>query len=188
MPKNTPGPRPEGNWLPIPGYEGAYEVSDDGRVWSVRRPVCSYVTQAGKRISDFRYCGGHVMQQAVNRYGYPAVGLRIFGKKRSFTVHRLVLEAFVGPCPDGMEACHKNDDPTDNRLVNLRWGSHVSNIEDRDRGRVPISHCKRAGHAYTPENTYVDRKGRRHCRECYRKDDRERRRRYKAEARLADAG
>jgi len=45
-------------------------------------------------------------------------------------VHRLVLEAFVGPCPDGMEACHLDSDKTNNRVSNLRWDTHLENMRD----------------------------------------------------------
>jgi hypothetical protein len=53
-------------------------------------------------------------------------------------VHRLVAEAFLGPCPSGMECCHNNGVAADNRLLNLRYDTHKSNIDDRARhGRVP---------------------------------------------------
>ena len=189
MPKNTPGPRPEGEWVPIPDYEGIYEVSDDGRVWSVRRPRpgCVFVSKTG-HVHHWNEIGGHVMQQELNRYGYPFVALSKNGKATSRTVHRLVLEAFVGPCPEGMEACHDNDDPTDNRLSNLRWDTHQSNIDERESRREIITHCKRGGHEYTPENTRINSRGGRSCRECYREQDRARRRRYRAEKRAAAAG
>jgi hypothetical protein len=48
-------------------------------------------------------------------------------------VHRLVLTAFVGPCPIGMEGCHRDGDKANNRLSNLRWGTPKSNSEDRVR-------------------------------------------------------
>lgn len=57
-------------------------------------------------------------------------------------IHHLVLEAFVGPCPDGMEARHLNDDPQDNRLENLAWGTKAENAADRNARRT---HC-RQGH------------------------------------------
>lgn len=53
------------------------------------------------------------------------------GKGRHQLVHRLVLTAFVGPCPDGMEACHNNGSPTDNRLCNLRWDTRRANQADK---------------------------------------------------------
>jgi hypothetical protein len=48
-------------------------------------------------------------------------------------LHRLVLEAFVGPCPPGCVGCHANDDPSDNRLENLRWDTHKANSADAVR-------------------------------------------------------
>jgi hypothetical protein len=45
-----------------------------------------------------------------------------------FTVSRLVLEAHVGPPFDGAIAMHKNDDSTDNRIENLKWGTHAENL------------------------------------------------------------
>lgn len=191
MPKNTPGPRPAGNWKPVSvrngRYEGAYEVSDDGRVWSVRRPHPNsiYVSPAGVEHC-VSYIGGHVLQQSLNSHGYPVVGLSVDGKAESFQVHRLVLEAFVGPRPDGMEACHGNDDPTDNRLANLRWDSHVANIEDRERHRKRKTHC-RHGHEFTPENSYFSPAGVRSCRTCYRERDRIRGRKRRAAKRDASS-
>ena len=64
----------------------------------------------------------------TKRGGYMNVFL---GRGNGRRVHRLVLEAFVGPCPEGLEACHSNGDPTDNRLENLRWGTHEDNHQDR---------------------------------------------------------
>lgn len=57
------------------------------------------------------------------------------GKKVSIAryVHRLVLEAFVGPCPAGMECCHEDGDPGNNRLTNLRWDTHAGNMQDAVR-------------------------------------------------------
>lgn len=46
-------------------------------------------------------------------------------------VHRLVLWAFVGPCPKGKEASHKNGDNQDNRLTNLKWKNHTQNEIDK---------------------------------------------------------
>jgi HNH endonuclease len=71
--------------------------------------------------------------------GYPRVELRNSGGKstrRYALVHLLVLEAFVGPCPKGMEACHWDDNPINNELENLRWGTRRENRED----------CRRNGH------------------------------------------
>jgi hypothetical protein len=54
------------------------------------------------------------------------------GNKPNYVwVHRLVLEAFVGPCPPGMEGCHNNGIGTDNRLANLRWDTRKNNAADK---------------------------------------------------------
>lgn len=48
-------------------------------------------------------------------------------------LHRLVLETFVGPCPEGMEACHNNGDKQDYKLSNLRWDTRTNNALDKRR-------------------------------------------------------
>lgn len=54
-----------------------------------------------------------------------------FGKQSA--LHVAVLTAFVGPCPEGREAAHRNGDRRDNRLENLRWTTHTENIADKQR-------------------------------------------------------
>ncbi len=60
------------------------------------------------------------------------------------TVARLVLEAFIGPRPPGMQACHRDDRPDNNRLKNLRWDTPKSNAADRDRNGG--THCGEKHH------------------------------------------
>ena len=60
--------------------------------------------------------------------------LRAKGRRsRRVRVHTLVLEAFEGRCPPGMECRHLNDISFDNRRSNLAWGSRSQNIRDRRR-------------------------------------------------------
>lgn len=149
-------------WRPIPDFHG-YEASDQGRIRSVDR----YVTGSdGHR----RLRRGKVLSPASDGLGRLHVPLP--GRKTR-RVHRLVLEAFVGPCPDGMEACHANDRPSDNRLVNLRWDTRSENQRDSIRnGTHSMSrktHCKH-GHEFTEENTYRHPDlPRRTCRTCMRR-------------------
>src|SRR3974390_1723138 len=79
--------RPEGAWAPIPGFEGLYDVADDGRVWSHPR-----TTTPGGLINHRLYPGG-----------YPQVTLSKEGKHTTYRVPILVLLAFRGPCPPGKE-------------------------------------------------------------------------------------
>lgn len=52
-------------------------------------------------------------------------------RSKIYSVHRLVLETFVGPCPDGHIACHNDGNPANNKLTNLRWDTHQANADDR---------------------------------------------------------
>ena len=100
-------------WQCVPGSDGMYEVSSRGRVWSNR----------SKRL----------LSLSVANTGYHQVNLG--GSIRH--VHRLVLEAFVGPCPPSCEGCHGNGIKTDNRLENLRWDTRKGNMADaREHGRT----------------------------------------------------
>lgn len=60
--------------------------------------------------------------------GYQTVALYRNGTRANHLIHRLILEAFVGPCPEGMEGCHKDHNPANNRLGNLEWGTHQYNM------------------------------------------------------------
>ena len=146
-------------WLPVVGYEGLYEVSDLGSVRSLDR-VDSYGHHRKTRV----------LKPIPNGSGHYQVRLYRNGKSESYPyVHRLVLETFVGPCPKGMFSCHWNDDPSDNRLENLRWDTEKANQADKLRNghntNANKTHCKN-GHEYTDENTYIRPDGNRDCREC----------------------
>ena len=136
-------------WKPIPGYEGWYEASSFGRVRSLDRFSPSN--------GGIRAIRGRVLKNQKHHTGYVQVSLCKNGMKESRRVHHLVLEAFIGPRPEGMEACHNDDDPDNNQLSNLRWDSKSANQLDKVRrgthnnGRK--THCPR-GHAYVEENIY----------------------------------
>jgi hypothetical protein len=98
-------------WLPIVGYEQNYEVSDYGRVRSIARPACA----------------GGLLALSPTKQGYARTSLWQRGKRASFLVHRLVLEAFNGPCPNGLEAAHLNGNRSDNALSNLIWATRKEN-------------------------------------------------------------
>lgn len=115
-------------WLPVVGFEGYYEVSNLGRVRSIERMSRINSVHNGKRKM-----GGVYRKMSVNRFGYIQIALTANGKRENRDAHRMVLESFVGPCPNGMECCHANGDSTDNRLPNLRWDTHYNNNQDRKR-------------------------------------------------------
>jgi hypothetical protein len=75
----------------------------------------------------------------IQNRGYHYVCLRTDGAKKTFAVHRLVLEAFIGPCPEGKQVAHQDGNPRNNCVMNLRWASAKENIDDRRRhGRTAV--------------------------------------------------
>lgn len=101
-------------WKTVEGFT-SYEVSDLGRVRSFKKK-----SEPGKILSPG--------WKGTKRY--QAVCLFEGGVRKLAKVHHLVLNAFVGPRPIGMEGCHKNGINTDNRLANLRWDTHTENMMD----------------------------------------------------------
>jgi hypothetical protein len=102
-------------WLPIPGYEGRYEVSDQGRLRGPRYGLMTPVLKGGK---------------------YLGVTLRKDNVQRTHSVHSLVLLAFRGPRPPGLIARHRNSIKTDNWLSNLEYNTQSVNCQDKPFARV----------------------------------------------------
>src|SRR5438270_713720 len=105
--------RDQERWLPVLEYEGRYEVSDHGRVRSLDRTAL-------KRSGVKQFHRGRIRKPNHHRAGHPFVSLSGHEKKKNRFVHRLVLEAFVGPRPEGLEGCHNDGSPQNNHLSNLR--------------------------------------------------------------------
>jgi len=76
----------------------------------------------------------------INWAGYHRVNLypKRKGAHRTQSIHRLVLEAFVGPCPDGHETRHIDGIRSNNQLRNLSWGSKKENFKDQVRHETAI--------------------------------------------------
>lgn len=88
------------DWRMIDGYDGAYWVSDKGRVWSTKRKI--------------------FLRPDIGCRGYPDVILCFKGTTKHRKVHRLVMECF-SPIEQRLEVNHKNGIKTDNKLENLEW-------------------------------------------------------------------
>lgn len=150
--------RPE-QWKPVVGYEDLYEVSDQGRVRSVRRGnlLRPMPTTNGKYLVVDLYRGGKETRKMTR-------------------VHRIVAMAFIGPPADEAltDCCHLDGDGHNNAATNLRWATHGDNLQDRiAHGTHPSAtktHCP-AGHALVPGNLLAHplrTKGHRVCKECKR--------------------
>lgn len=155
------------HWLPVVGFEGAYEVSNLGRVRSLNR-VIQRRDGRGMAVS-----GQILAPQATSRGAHLSVAL---SKGTRRYVHVLVLEAFVGPRPAGMEGCHGPAGVMDNRPCNLRWDSHRENMQDSLRHGTNSfanrAHCPR-GHELVAPNLVLSvlRRGKRSCLACNRARD-----------------
>lgn len=126
-----------------------YAVGTDGSIWSAARGPW-------RRLRPY-----------LGRKGYLSVELGT----RKMKVHRLVLEAFVGPCPEGKQACHWPDpDKENNRLDNLRWDTAVENARDKTwcegvgflDGTRRCLRCKRV----FPKREFRDGREARWCKSC----------------------
>lgn len=105
----------------IPGFPG-YRVGSDGSVWS------GWITCRKGRIFKGKW---KRMKPAATKKGYHTVNITPPDSPyKTMRVHRLVLLAFVGPCPPGMECRHLNGDKADCRLSNLEWGTPQTNRGD----------------------------------------------------------
>lgn len=107
----------------IPGFPG-YAASSDGNIWS---------RQDGPDGPSWR-----LKKLSKTANGYLVTGLTVGGVTKTYLVQRLVLLAFVGPCPPGMEAAHDDGNRENNTLANLRWATPTENQGDRRRhGTAP---------------------------------------------------
>jgi hypothetical protein len=96
------------NWLPIKDYEGFYEISDHGRVRSLARVII----RSNGCAQSIRACIRKTPLNKVSRYS-------------------LVAAAFIGPRPPGKEVAHRDGDPTNARLENLRYATPKENDADK---------------------------------------------------------
>lgn len=109
-------------WKPVKGYEGFYEVSDEGRVRSLDR-----YTRNSRNGNFTRFVKGRVKKQS-NRGGYLCVTLNRDGKYKTVLVHRLVALAFLDNPSHLPQVNHKDENKRNNRVDNLEWCTAEYNV------------------------------------------------------------
>jgi hypothetical protein len=92
-------------WKPIPSLDNIYEVSNIGRIQRE----------------------GHILKPGIDSGRYPLFVACINGKTRSIRVHQVVVEVFIGPCPEGKEINHIDGIKTNNHAGNLEYVTRSEN-------------------------------------------------------------
>ena len=151
-------------WRAVPGYEGFYEASTEGRVRSLDR-----IDAGGRQVK------GKVLSPGVlKESGRLQVSLSKDRQIKQMKVHQVVALTYHGPCPEGMEVRHYPDrDVTNNRPENLCYGSKRQNqLDSIEHGTHPMAsktHCPR-GHLLKGPNLHPGR-AHRECLSCSRGSD-----------------
>ena len=109
-------------WKDIEGYEGFYQVSNYGRIKSLERKVFNGF--------GYRTIRERVLKTGISSHGYSIVNL---GYKKSKTVHRLVAKHHLDNPKNYDVVCHKDNDPTNNNISNLYWGTQSMNMQQCSR-------------------------------------------------------
>jgi hypothetical protein len=105
-------------WRDIPGYEECYQASNFGNIKNLQR----FIKRSRGGLQKLRET---VLKPHNNKFGYLSVGLSINGIQKTYTVHKLVMLAFVGK--SSLVIDHINGIKTDNRITNLRYCTQREN-------------------------------------------------------------
>lgn len=133
-------------WKDIPGYEGFYQASNDGKVRSL-----NYNHTREKKI----------MKQSTDKLGYKRVMLCKNGKRKTFQVHRLVAIIFI-PNPKNLPCVnHKDENPSNNHINNLEWCSYSYNNNYGTRNERASKAIKGKKHTEETKQKISERKKKR---------------------------
>lgn len=117
-------------WKDIKGHEGHHQISSFGRVKSIERFVCN-------SLGNIQLCKGKIFNPNIDRYGYKKIALRINGKRKYYTIHRLVAMAFIPNPENKPQVNHIDEVKLNNNVSNLEWVTAQENTTHND------SHIKR---------------------------------------------
>lgn len=124
-------------WKTIPGFVGLYEASNLGRIKSIPRKLTRPSPRNQNKMQTRWYGGGilraHEIKSGGSKFPYLTLTLSKDRIQYKFLVHRLVLMAFIGECPLGMQGCHNDGNGLNNAIENLRWDTPSNNQLDRKK-------------------------------------------------------
>ncbi len=109
-------PQNTDQWLPFVGFESTHEISESGLV---------------RKISGYGSAKPGPRSVYITPKGYKEIVLYRDGIPHSQRIQRAVAEAFIGPCPEGMECAHIDGNPSNCHFTNLKWATHKENINDK---------------------------------------------------------
>lgn len=108
-------------WKNVDGYDGMYQISNNGR-------VKSFQPRGGDNNGKVRTGKAHYLTPSLSTTGYFRVSLVTNNKKKDVKIHRLVAMAFL-PNPDNKPYInHKDGNKTNNAVSNLEWCTQTENI------------------------------------------------------------
>ena len=114
-------------WRDVCGFDGYYEVSNLGRIRSLRR-------RGETPTGGVRFYGGQVLRPVKLNNGYMIVSLSARNKVKQLLVHRVVAGSFLGSAPtQEHEIAHADGSRTNNAAQNLRWVTSLENAADRNQ-------------------------------------------------------
>ena len=118
-------------WVDIKDYEGLYQVSNKGRVKSLKR-IARHSSGGNKILKE------KLLKQTVNKRGYVVVTLYKDGVSKQFKIHTLVAVAFIPNVENKPYIDHINTIKIDNRVENLRWVTEKENSNNE----LTLKHIK----------------------------------------------
>lgn len=131
-------------WRDVVGYEGLYQVSNQGRVKSLERKDC-----LGRTVKE------RFLKPITDHYGYQVVGLCTGGKQKMHKVHRLVCQAFHENPENKLDVNHINENKTDNRIENLEWSTRKENLNHGTRNERSAKALSKPIGQYTRDGELV---------------------------------
>lgn len=145
-------------WKAVEGYEGLYEVSNNGEVRSL--PYTKTIYRSGYPVR-MRY-GGKTLKPQTTRTGYKVVWLYngeqcLKGRNgKAFQVHRIVANAFCDNPNNLPEVNHINEDKADNRAENLEWCTRKGNMNSGTVQKRRIERCSYKIDRFDLQGNYID--------------------------------